>query len=130
MNYLCIKNSIVYLDDKVIDKTFKNYINDLSYPHFKSLDSIRNSTKKLFNIKRNIPLYISEKALLFPIIALQAKYYINYYEVFKTSYNKNILSITFKSGETLNLEITYSKYKTLKDNMSKILSYLWFLGGQ
>ena len=44
MNYLCIKNSIVYLDGKVIDKTFKNYINELSYPYFKSLDSIRNST--------------------------------------------------------------------------------------
>ena len=130
MKYIRIINNIVYEDNKVIDKTFEKYIDNLSMPYFKTLNSIRTTTKEILNIKRNIPLYISSKALLFPIIVFNTKYYINYYEVFKTSYNRNILSITFNDGETISFNLSYSKYNTLKDNINKILSYLLKLNVQ
>ena len=124
MNYLCLINNILYVDNKVIDKTFNKYIDELAYPYFKSLSSIRLSTKKLLNIKKNIPLYISNKILLIPIIIKNYKYYINYYSLFKTSYKNNELMMCFNDGKTLSLNLSYSKYKTYVENSEKIVSYL------
>ena len=124
MNYLCLINNILYVENKVIDKTFNKYIDELALPYFKTLSSIRLSTKKLLNIKKNIPLYISNKILLIPIIIKNIKYYINYYSLFKTSYKNNELMMCFNDGETLSLNLTYSKYKTYMENSEKIVSYL------
>ena len=124
MNYLCLINNILYVDNKVIDKTFNKYIDELALPYFKTLSSIRLSTKKILNIKKNIPLYISNKILLIPIIIKNIKYYINYYSLFKTLYKNNELMMCFNDGETLSLNLSYSKYKTYVENSEKIVSYL------
>ena len=124
MNYLCLINNILYVDNKVIDKTFNKYIDELALPYFKTLSSIRLSTKKILNIKKNIPLYISNKILLIPIIIKNIKYYINYYSLFKTLYKNNELMMCCNDGETLSLNLSYSKYKTYVENSEKIVSYL------
>ena len=64
MDYIIRKNSIVYVDEVLIDKTLRKYLIDLSKSYFKNIKSIRDTVKTKLKIYRNIPLYISKDIFL------------------------------------------------------------------
>ena len=124
MNYLYIKNRLLYEDGKIKNETFDFYIKTETEKHFRSLSSIRKSIRSIFGIKKNQPLYISKTLFLFPISLKDVKYYINYYSIKNVTKTDLGYSFIFNDLSSLTIKISDYKYKMTKRNVRKICDYI------
>ena len=78
MNFLMVKNGILYVDLKVSSYNKESYLEKLSMENLRSTKTTRKYIRKNLGIERNIPLYISSDILLIRIKVNDLEYYINY----------------------------------------------------
>ena len=124
MDYIIRKNSIVYVDEVLIDKTLRKYLIDLSKPYFKNIKSIRDTVKTKLKIYRNIPLYISKDIFLVPITSLNINYYINYSRLKETYTKDGITTFIFNDGRVINLTISKQIMDRINRNVEKVYDYI------
>ena len=124
MDYIIRKNSIVYVDEILIDKTLRKYLIDLSKSYFKNIKSIRDTVKTKLKIYRNIPLYISKDIFLVPITSLNINYYINYSRLKETYTKDGISTFIFNDGRVINLTISKQIMDRINRNVEKVYDYI------
>jgi len=124
MDYIIRKNSIVYVDEVLIDKTLRKYLIDLSKSYFKNIKSIRDTVKTKLKIYRNIPLYISKDIFLVPITSLNINYYINYSRLKETYTKDGITTFIFNDGRVINLTISKQIMDRINRNVEKVYDYI------
>ena len=124
MDYIIRKNSIVYIDEALIDKTLRKYLIDLSKSYFKNIKSIRDTVKTKLKIYRNIPLYISKDIFLVPITSLNINYYINYSRLKETYTKDGITTFIFNDGRVINLTISKQIMDRINRNVEKVYDYI------
>ena len=124
MDYIIRKNSIVYVDEVLIDKTLSKYLIDLSKSYFKNIKSIRDTVKTKLKIYRNIPLYISKDIFLVPITSLNINYYINYSRLKETYTKDGITTFIFNDGRVINLTISKQIMDRINRNVEKVYDYI------
>jgi hypothetical protein len=109
---------ILYLKQTVFEATaytisglkdifsLRNEIDKLALKHLFSIESYRKAVRDILPLKNKIPIYFSSKLFLFYLRSNdKSLYYINFYEILKICFTKNII-IIFKNGEKLELEIS------------------------
>ena len=124
MDYIIRKNSIVYVDEVLIDKTLRKYLIDLSKSYFKNIKSIRDTVKTKLKIYRNIPLDISKDIFLVPITSLNINYYINYSRLKETYTKDGITTFIFNDGRVINLTISKQIMDRINKNVEKVYDYI------
>ena len=106
MNYIIDNKDRIIINEQVIFKTFKGYINGLCIDSFSTLKGRTQAIKKQLNIKYNVPVFINEKNILFKVKQNDMNYYINYYEILDIDKQKEKTVIVFKDLEVLRLDIS------------------------
>lgn len=120
MNYIIDKDYIVVINNTIIDRSFKSYVNSLCINNLSTLEGRIKATKKLLNIKYNVPIYVNHEILLFKITNNEEKIWINYFNIKLIDYGKERVVIIFKDTERLNLYTTKDTFKKYVKICNKI----------
>lgn len=124
MNYLILKNKLLYEDQKIVDMSFERYINSLALSNLKSLKTIRKGMTKNLGVKKNIPLYINKKILLMVISDDKVMYYINIQNLSYFEYEKGGINLYFKDHNSLKINISRFKYNQFLKISKKVIDYI------
>ncbi len=130
MNTILKKDKITIVDGNKIDISTNVYLNNLARERLKTITGIRDATRKLFSIKKNVPIYLDKTILLIEIndpIYFIDRAYINYVNI--TLYEKNMDKTLIIFSDETRLEIhvnikrfesIYQKAKMVYDHMNSI----------
>ena len=128
-------NDILYLKEEnfianIITKSevgqiysVKSEINRIAKKHLMSIGEYKKFARKELGLKNKIPIYFSNKLLLFNLKFKETTFWINYFNILKICYKENIM-IIFKNGHIL--EIGIKKDHLRKEIMKtvKVLKYI------
>jgi hypothetical protein len=130
LDYIIKKNdNKLYLSENnhylVLDKTIQKYINSCLIKRFTNLAGVEKTTKRLFNFKSKVPLYVDENTLLMNIRSYRQEnsMYINYFSILKYVNTPKEVIIHFYSGHCLKLQSRYSFIAQVK-KCKTIIDYL------
>jgi competence transcription factor ComK len=112
MNYIKRSNVGVLVsckgEQKELNIGFKAYINQLCHHRLASYDGILKTTKKMLDIYKLVPIYVSRDILLFPLSSIRNMdtIFINYYELYQIKKNVGSgLSLLFSDQTKLNIDM-------------------------
>ena len=120
MNYIIDLKDRIMVNSKVINKTLRSYINSLCINNLSTLKGRLDATKKLLNIKYNLPIYVNKDMILFKIKEDEKVFWINYNNIKDYGFSDDIVTIVFN-----NLEIL--KVKASKESLVKRIKMIKIL---
>ena len=130
MDYIIKKDyeSIIYKNnDNAFYKGYERIISVISKEYFLDLKKYNKYVGESLNIKRNIPIHLSNNLMLFKIKLDNMEYYINYYNIIYIGYDKLNVLIIFKSGAMLYFKYKIIRLKKIIEKCQKIDDYIYML---
>lgn len=127
MNYFCTYNGIteVYKTNiKEIYRGYERYLSIISKDYFLDIKFYNKCISKRLNIKREIPIKLSDKLMFFRINDRINEYYINYYNIVFLGYEDDNTLIIFKDGSYLEINENIIKFKKMLSKCKKIENYI------
>lgn len=127
MNYFCTYNGIteVYKTNiKEIYRGYERYLSIISKDYFLDIKFYNKCISKRLNIKREIPIKLSDKLMFFRINDRVNEYYINYYNIVFLGYEDDNTLIIFKDGSYLEINENIIKFKKMLSKCKKIENYI------
>ena len=110
------KEEKIYSIRSEINKIAKKFLFDLSY--------YKKVIRKQLGLKNKIPIYLSEKLLLFKLNSKTEIYFINFFNVLKITCDESSVLIFFVNGEKLEFESPKRILKNELTKISKVLNYV------
>lgn len=113
--------------DKIMRTTLLKHINNLCIENMATYEGRITAAKKLLNIKSNIPIYISKKLILYPIISIREydTVLVNYSEVLSIKKVDMIhTKFIFTNLDEKILKVSYQKIMKQHSRIEKIINYL------
>ena len=80
--------------------------------------------RKKLQLKNKIPIYFSNKLLLFTLKSKNTRYLINYFNILKICYEKDIIIIIFKNGTIINVNVNRRIITKELCKINQILEYI------
>jgi len=131
MYYVSRNNVGIHLVSKSEERSLnigiKKYIDSLCMKNMSTYDGRKIAAKKILNIKSNIPIYISNKIILYPTKSIREfdTVFINYFEVLSVKQiNGTMTLFTFTNLEELIVEVNIKKILKQHEKIKTILFYL------
>ena len=119
----CFSATIITNDSMGKIYSIKSEINSIAKGHFISLPDYKKLVRKGLGLKNKIPIYFSDKLMLFNVKSDSCSYWINYFNILKICYNNEIIVI-FKTGYILRLNTNKKIIINELTKVKKILDYL------
>ena len=107
--------------------SLKKYINKLCYKKLSTYDGRRESTSKLLGENNNVPIYVDEETILYPIKSIRCydTVFVNFIEVLCVKkVRKGYTSFIFTNLSEITLEVSINKIKKQHLRIKKIIEYL------
>jgi len=126
MNYIKRLDKKIVVDDKLFNISPIAYINSLSLRYLREYNQILKCTRKLFNINRYTPLYISESILLIQTTQVRQYDYFafNYFEIDHMDIYDYETTLHFKDQKTTSIKISKHRIKKLINQARIVLDYM------
>lgn len=126
MNYINIHNTVTTIyktGDILTYEGYERYISVLCKEYFIDMKFYNKCIAKKLDIKRGIPLRLSNKIMLFKV-SKDEEYFINYYNIIYIGEMTNNIFILFKDGSYLEIKENINKMKRNIEKCKKIDEYL------
>lgn len=117
MNYIIDLGDRIIVNKVVIYKTIRSYVNSLCIKNLSTLKGRIDATKKILNIKYNVPMYVSKDLILFKVNDKNSTIWINYVSIKDFGYKDKVATFLFNDLEILKMEVNKD---TLLKRMKKI----------
>lgn len=113
----------VYYSGKLekIDKTFDKFINELCLIYLSTVDGRKESFKKIFGYKYNIPIFVSEKMLF---LKVSNNIWINVYQIKEIIKKEKDLVLILSNNEIISILNGYYKNIRKIKEINKVFSYI------
>ena len=106
----------VTVKDVIDIYSLKSEVNSIAKDFLFSIPEYFKLIRRRLPLKNKIPIYFSNKLLLFALTCNKTNYLINFFNIFKICYDNDIV-IIFKNGEILKVG---SSKRVIKKELSKI----------
>ena len=117
-----------HYEEKIVDiYSSMSYINFLAKNHFFKLSEYYKLVRHQLKLKNKIPIYFSDKLLLFKMKCSDGDYYFNYFEILKICIDKEKIVIIFKSLQIVNIIIRKAVLQHELKKIDVILNYISLL---
>jgi hypothetical protein len=129
------KGDILYLKEEefvatiVTDEEERNIyslrseLNKIANDYFVSIIEYRKLVRKKLSLKNKIPLYFSDKLFLFTFKSGKVSYWVNFFNILKICYDKNIIVI-FKNGTILEIDVNKKIIMKEMEKINIVLEYI------
>ena len=103
--------------------SLRNEIDRCCEMHLFSLESYKKAVRKKIGLKNKIPIYFSDKLMLFYLKENENRYYINFKKIYKICFEEKVI-IIFKNGDILELALNKKIISKELSKVETILNYL------
>lgn len=118
------KTTAYYEDKEENVYSLNSFLNDLAHKYFFTISIYKKMIRKYLPLKNKIPIYFSDKILLFYLLDnLGNRYLINYNSLAKICYDNEVLFL-FKNGYILSCDVNK---KIINNELKKVYSILEYM---